>query len=586
MSYQTALTIENVIKNIDSKKYLLPSIQREFVWSTGQIEKLFDSLMRDYPINAFLFWQVPKDKVQDFKFYEFLRDYHQKDKKHNPKANTSGSDDIIAILDGQQRMTSLYIGLKGTYAYKMSYKRWDNPAAYPKRRLYINLLGESDDSDMMYDFKFLTDNDAENTRDDSGEYGDTYWFPVGEVLNFSELSDVNDYMIDHELNIIPDKTKAKFVNRTLSKLFNVIHNKQTVSYYLEDSTELDKVLNIFIRVNSGGTTLSYSDLLLSFATAQWENRDAREEINDFVEELNMIGNGFALSKDHILKSCLVLCDFTDITFKVDNFNRKNMLIIENKWDDLKDAIRLSVELVSSFGFSRDNLSSYSLLIPISYYIYSIQSPKNFVDSTKFENDRRAIRKWMTASILRRAFSSQPDGVLRPIREVIKRNHGKFPLDEIVERFKGTSRDIKFTDDNIENLLSARYGSSDALVVLSVLYPWANLKNVFHIDHIFPKSQFTYKRLERRGIDAESIQNYLDKFNYIGNLQLLDGTLNKEKNDTDFDIWLNDNFIDEGKLKDYKQKHYIPDVDLKFTNFEEFFAEREKLLLAQLRKELM
>ena len=72
LAYQTALTIESVIKDIDSKKYLLPSIQREFVWSTGQIEKLFDSLMRDYPINAFLFWKVPREKVSEFKFYEFL----------------------------------------------------------------------------------------------------------------------------------------------------------------------------------------------------------------------------------------------------------------------------------------------------------------------------------------------------------------------------------------------------------------------------------------------------------------------------------------------------------------------------------
>ena len=137
MAYQTALTIESVIKDIDSKKYLLPSIQREFVWSTKQIEKLFDSLMMDYPINAFLFWKVPKEKAKEFSFYEFLRDYHQRTGRHNPKANISGSDDIIAILDGQQRMTSLYIGLKGSYAYKISHKRWDNPQAYPARKLYV-----------------------------------------------------------------------------------------------------------------------------------------------------------------------------------------------------------------------------------------------------------------------------------------------------------------------------------------------------------------------------------------------------------------------------------------------------------------
>lgn len=171
---------------------------------------------------------------------------------------------------------------------------------------------------------------------------------------------MNDYLIDNDLNTVADKAQAKFANKALFKLYSVIHNKQTISYYLEESTELDKVLNIFIRVNSGGTTLSYSDLLLSFATAQWEHKDAREEINEFVEEVNMIGRGFNIGKDLILKSCLVLADFVDITFKVDNFNRQNMLVIEKNWDEYTDAIRIAVELMASFGFSRDNLNSNSI----------------------------------------------------------------------------------------------------------------------------------------------------------------------------------------------------------------------------------
>ena len=78
MSFQTPLTISEVINDIHSKKYLLPSIQREFVWSPEQIKMLFDSLMRNYPINSFLFWKVPREKSGEFKFYEFLRDYHQR----------------------------------------------------------------------------------------------------------------------------------------------------------------------------------------------------------------------------------------------------------------------------------------------------------------------------------------------------------------------------------------------------------------------------------------------------------------------------------------------------------------------------
>ena len=114
MSFQTPLTINEVIAKIHTKKYLLPSIQREFVWDTNQIIMLFDSLMRDYPINAFLFWEVGKENLNEFMFYEFLRDYHQMKNYHNEKADLKGNESIIAVLDGQQRLTSLYIGLKGS----------------------------------------------------------------------------------------------------------------------------------------------------------------------------------------------------------------------------------------------------------------------------------------------------------------------------------------------------------------------------------------------------------------------------------------------------------------------------------------
>lgn len=123
--------------------------------------------MRDYPINAFLFWKVPKEKAADFKFYEFSRDYHKRDNSHNPKANISGSDDIMAVLDGQQRLTALYIGLKGSYADKLPYKRWDNPQAYPRKKLYLNLLSKPEDEDYEYDFEFLTDAEAKVNDEES-----------------------------------------------------------------------------------------------------------------------------------------------------------------------------------------------------------------------------------------------------------------------------------------------------------------------------------------------------------------------------------------------------------------------------------
>ena len=579
MSFQTPLTISEVINDIHSKKYLLPSIQREFVWSPEQIKMLFDSLMRNYPINSFLFWKVPKEKASEFKFYEFLRDYHQKDNRHNPKANISGSDDVMAVLDGQQRLTSLYIALKGTYANKIAYKKWDNPLAYPKKKLYLNLLGAPEDISYEYEFEFLTESEATMSDDDH------HWFPVGKILDLKELSDVMDYLITSGLAANPDKEKAQYANRTLSKLHAVIHVNRIISYYLEQSTELDKVLNIFIRVNSGGTTLSYSDLLLSFATAQWETRDAREEINDFVDEINQIGRGFNISKDIVLKASLVLCDIPDISFKVDNFNCTNMLKIEKEWDNITKAFRDALKLISSFGFSRENITSNNLIIPVAYYLKSIGLPNNFETSTSRIADRKDIKLWFVSALLKRVFSFAPDGVLKPVREIINNQSSNgFPSDAIFDHFKGTNRALQFTDDDINNLLYSKYGQGDTLVILSILYPWADLKHSFNVDHMFPKSVFTAKKLKAKGVPESKIDEFIANYNFIGNLQLLEEIPNIEKKAMDFDVWLSQK-VPSGELADYKKKHYVPNLSLGFSNFDIFLEEREKMLIQKLNSEL-
>ncbi|MGB8216188.1 MAG: DUF262 domain-containing protein [Candidatus Methanoperedens sp.] len=570
MSFEKPITIKEAVENIHKKKYLLPAIQREFVWNTSQIERLFDSLMREYPIGSFLFWYLDKQQSKDYQFYEFIRAYHERDRRHNPKADTSGEDDVTAVLDGQQRLTALYIALKGTYAYKLSRKRWDNELAFPKRELYLNLLKESDDSNLEYDFRFLTEEESEN-RDD-----DTSWFKVGDILDLKEHYEVNDYLIDNDLSSL-GKEKSKFANKTLFKLHKIIHNNETINYYLEKENSLEKVLNIFIRVNSGGTQLSYSDLLLSMATAQWEEKDAREEITNFVDEINNIGDGFNFDKDFTLKTCLVLSDFADIAFKVDNFNRKNMLKIEKNWDNISEAIKLAITLVSSYGFNRDTLTSNNAIIPISYYLLKNDFPSKFVLSSDYKDDRKKIRKWLILSLLKRVFSGQPDNVLRPVRKILSVSHLTFPLDKIIDEFKGDTKSIIFDEDEIENLFEYQYAESYTFSTLALLYPSLDFKNKFHQDHIFPKSFFTKKRLLKKGIKEEKIEFYLDNFNYLANIQLLEGIPNEEKSDTDFEKWLDQIYPDEQDKKEFMKKHYIPDIDLSFDNFEEFINERTELI---------
>ena len=581
MAYESPLTIAEVVKDISANKYVLPSIQREFVWSTSQIERLFDSVMQDYPFGAFLFWELSKEQNMLYDFYSFLQNYHEKNARHNPKVNLTGNDKVMAVLDGQQRLTSIFIGLKGTYAYKMPFKQWKNESAFPERKLYLNIVEPANNETDKYEFSFLAADEVENDNVH-------YWFEVGNILNMTELGDVMNFLMQNiAFSGIYTKEQSVFANSTLSQLFKVIHTQPSISYYKVKSEELDKVLQIFIRVNSGGTILSYSDLLLSIATAQWETLDARKEITEFVDYINTIGSGFNVNKDFILKAALVLTGFSNIAFKVDNFNKQNMLKIEQNWLTIKTSITQAFLLISSFGFSRDSLKSNNAVIPIAYYLMTIGNPNNFEVSSATADNRKKIKKWLTMSLIKRAFSGQPDNVLRPLREIIKANGNKeFPLDEIINKLRGTSKTIVFTDDDIESLLELQYGRADTLMVLMMLYPSLDYNNKFHIDHIYPKSKFTRTALGRRGVPNDKIDEYMNHVNDIGNLQMLAAIPNIEKQNKDFDEWFSSNYLTDADKIQYRWINYLPDMDYTYDNFIKFMADRKQLLRKQLKAVLL
>ena len=579
MAFQTPITVKEAVDNVHAKKYLLPAIQREVVWDSYQIERLFDSLMRDYPIGSFLFWYVEKMNTRKYQFYEFVRDYHEKNNPHNTKADISGEDDITGILDGQQRLTSLYIGLRGSYAYKEPRKRWDNPLAFPKRRLYLNLLSpkkNDDKGDMYYDFSFLSDEEI-NQQDDGA-----FWFKVGDILDIKKIADVNKYLINNHLMQKPEN-QAEYANDTLFKLWSVVHDAKIINHYLEKDESLDKVLNIFIRVNSGGTILSYSDLLLSIATAQWTDRDARDVITNFVDDINKIGNGYSFNKDLVLKSCLVISDIKDITFKVDNFNRANMLQIEREWEAIAGSLRGAITLLSAFGYSRDTLTANNAIIPIAYYLKKKEIPRNFDVAAQFSEDRKAIHRWLILALVKRVFGGAPDSVLRPMREVIKGSLNEFPFEAINEKFKGTNKSLVITADDVENMLEYRHGQGYTFSTLALLYPTFDFRNRFHMDHIHPRSKFTRPKLRQRGISETDIDFYLESVDKLPNLQLLEGIPNQEKSDSDFNEWIDNHHPSQEERMEYVKRHFIPGTDLSLTNFRKFYEKRKEMLRTELLK---
>ncbi|MCD4714563.1 MAG: hypothetical protein K8R73_14865, partial [Clostridiales bacterium] len=266
--------------------------------------------------------------------------------------------------------------------------------------------------------------------------------------------------------------------------------------------------------------------------------------------------------------------------------QKNMLIIEKNWENITEAIKSSIFLLSILGYHRDTLTSNNALIPIATYLYKIGSPDNFSISSKYQEDRKKIFKWLVMVLLKRTFSGQPDNVLRPIRDVINKSIKGFPFDGIIKKLKGGTKAISFDDDEIDNLLYYQYGQAYTYSVLAFIYPSLDFRNKFHQDHIFPKKLFTTKRLKKRGIDEDDIEFYLDSYNCLANLQLLEGVPNQEKSGTDFEVWIKEKYPNKKDRKAYMKRNYIPDVDLSLANFEEFITKREELIVSAFKKLLV
>ncbi|EMH22201.1 hypothetical protein HMPREF1417_00094 [Helicobacter pylori GAM260Bi] len=557
-------SIKEVVDELNVR-YFLPDIQREYVWLQNadgkKIEQLFDSILRGYPIGSFLFWKLPKEDIaksdeQDsdklnFQLYQFITNYDER-KPHNEKIRIEQikRDDLYIVLDGQQRLTSLYIGLKGTRTLKKKNARYDSPNAYEEKRLYLNLKHQPnmDNPEDNYEFEFhakTPENDKEH-----------FWFKVGDIL---ELKSVINYAREHELD---DEETALL--ETLNKAF---HDKQLISFFEETEKNLNKVLNIFIRVNSGGVKLSYSDLLMSILTASFSS-DIREKIRELVDALK--DKGFSnMKQDQVLKTYLLLVG-SNTEFKLKNFNKPNIKKFEDNWEKITDSIYNATKLLETFGYA-GYLGSAYILSSLAYFY--------FLNSKMDKNDEEQALKFVRNAQITSYFSSSTDTKLSAIAHSMK----EAPTFESFNHnlAKHETSPLKITNDTIEEMMCS---SSHARVfpILQILYP--NLKyktTTFHIDHIYPKSKF---KKENKKLN----QDFYGWKDYLFNLQLLEGAENSAKKDKDPEVWLKEEYKDNQQaIEEYKKRNYIdPNLRLEWENIKEFREKREEAIIEKLKEALL
>lgn len=557
-------SIKEVVDELNGR-YFLPDIQREYVWlkkaDEKKIEQLFDSILKGYPIGSFLFWKLQKEDIaksdeQDsdklnFQLYQFITNYDER-KPHNKKIRIEQikRDDLYIVLDGQQRLTSLYIGLKSTRTLKKKKARNDNPNAYEEKRLYLNLKHQPnmDNPEDNYQFEFH----AKKPKNDE----EHWWFKVGDIL---ELKNVWNYAQEHDL-----KGDALELLETLNKAF---HDKQLISFFEETEKNLNKVLNIFIRVNSGGVKLSYSDLLMSILTASFSS-DIRKKMNELVDALK--DRGFSnMGQDQVLKTCLLLIG-KDTTFELKNFNKKNIKEIEDNWEKVTDSIYDAAKLLENFGYA-GYLGSAYILSSLAYFY--------FLNSKMNESDEEQALKFIRNAQITSYFTPSTDTKLNNIANSMK----DAPTFESFNHnlAKHEASPLKITNDAIEEMMCS---SSHARVfpILQILYP--NLKyktTTFHIDHIYPKSKF---KKENKKLDKD----FYECGNYLFNLQLLEGAENITKKDKDPEVWLKEEYKDNQQtIEEYKKRNYIdPTLKLEWENIKEFRETREEAIIEKLKEALL
>lgn len=573
--YKPGGTVAQAVARIKEQSYVLPAIQREFVWEPEQIERLFDSLMQGYPFGTFLFWKVEPGTSGTFKFYDFVRTYHERDAAHCPDLGALPNQALTAVLDGQQRLTALNIGLRGSMALKEPNKRWTNDDAFPRRTLRLDLLAaqEPDEGGAIYVFKFLEETKAAHA---DGKL----WFNVPDILNMANGPAMLQSLMGKGLT----EAETGRAYATLDRLHRVIHSEQLINYYEEESQSLERVLNLFIRLNSGGTVLSYSDLLLSIAVAQWTQIDARAEIHSLVDRLNGVGSRFNLSQDFVLKAGLMLADIASVGFKVENFTHANMAELEAKWPQIRRALIQAIELASSFGLNGQTLRADSALLPIAYYLYRAGVPDNFVTSGQYADDRAQIRDWLIRSLLKGGvWGSGLDTLLTALRETIQNAQpGQFPAAALRKTLADRGKSLQFSSEEIEAILSWRYGSRDPVfALLSLLYSFIDLRNHFHIDHVFPVSKFTATRLRKAGVPEEKIEAFAEMANQLPNLQLLEGQENIEKRAKTPKEWLAAKYVSPEEQMNYRSLHNLGELPDDVAEFGPWFDKRRSALSQRL-----
>lgn len=489
------MTIISLLNQIDSDEIVLPAIQRDFVWSEDKIQKLMDSVLRGYPVGLILMWETHNN----IQYRKFIKDLHIGERTQFLENRQNRKRRVI--LDGQQRLQSLFLALYGTIHGK---------------HLYFDILSgrKSDDfEEDKYLFCFKTTDEAKalncnmkSLYEQEGNAEEAQY-----LVRVSDLFSMNGAMkqqlrltIRKELGLNEDDTLRLETN--ISKLDEVLTKDQNIlkaSIIDEDKppsspdrqTESD-VLEIFVRINRQGIPLSRSDLIFSMLKLNWN--ESATALPEFVEKINT-GNSFELDIDFVIRSLYAVSDL-GTRFNIDLLRKKsNMDRMRSSFDLCCEAIQSTVDNIQEHCWLSSSrvLGGNANLVPFVYYLS--RCPKKQVLNSEIENFRKSVFLLGFATPFSRYADSRLGAFIRQeLAPRLNNDDFVFPLQEMIswihywENVHGWGEEIIQRNARLALHIVQRTTGARAHLAM----------NAREMDHIFPRSE-----LRKKGRDEGEISHF-------------------------------------------------------------------------------
>lgn len=551
-----SITIYEALKNIEQGKYVMPAFQRQYVWSMEQIEKLWDSILLDYPISTFLFWHVDNSNIlHDTYFCSFSSDvtFDSRKQSDSPNYDLTSIDTYYtdtAILDGQQRFTSLYLSLMGQAGIRKKYARKNAEKTLSELLIELNKnkveTNEEEYNSKKFDVKFT---------DKIGRISPTQ-FKMRDILKEEfQNKESREAEIEKNISNVPLDSK-EYARNILTKLCSKIYEEKLIRYTEIYEMNQDDALEMFVRFNSGGRPLRKSEITMSILEAYWPS--AREQFGK-----TLVRSYENFGTDFIIRTALML--YGDVIKS--NITREIAESLKNDWNKFKQTLVDLEELLNEMKLDVTRYSSgWNVLLPIIYYIYYTQ---------EYKENKKAIKAYLIRAIVFTYFQSGTTAKLQQM----KTNINEFNY-EITMEMLDQMNELRVTDGKIEDILNEEKGSRVAGEVLYYLgLDWTNKHFKYELDHLHPFARFDTNKPPQ--VTIEKWKLWRGMRNRLPNLHLLEGRSNASKSDMRLIDYYND--MNEVQKQAFMEQATIPkDVALDFEDFDVFYEKRKEVLSNHIR----